>query len=140
MKIVGARKLKNNLDRISVKMIKQLDKAVEYTARGVQAKAKQNITAGGIPFIPLKPATIKAKGSSKPLIDSGLMRKSIHVEHKQKLIAYTYTGVEYAPTHEFGALERGIPKRAFMVPAMNMEKAEMAKKFKRKIDVTFLVR
>ena len=68
------------------------------------------------------------------------MRKSIQVEHKQKLIAHTYTGVEYAPAHEFGVPQRKIPKRAFMVPAMNMEKAEMAKKFKRKIDVTFLIR
>ena len=137
MKIIGARKVKQNIHKIDASLLKQLDRAVEWTARGVQAKAKQNITAGGIPYIPLKPATIKAKKSSKPLIDTGLMRKSIEVEHREKLIAYTYAGTEYAAIHEFGAPQKNIPKRAFMIPAMNQEKAEMAKKFKNKLNVTF---
>ena len=137
MKILGARKIRQFLEKFDINKVKQLDEAVEWTARGVQAKAKQNITAGGIPYVPLKPATVKAKKSSKPLIDTGLMRKSIEVEHREKLIAYTYAGTEYAAVHEFGAPQKNIPKRAFMIPAMNQEKAEMTKKFKNKLNVTF---
>lgn len=43
---------------------------------------QEKITEGG--FAPNAPSTIKAKGSSKPLIDTGRMRQSVNFEIKQK--------------------------------------------------------
>lgn len=43
-----------------------------------QEKTQSQISLGK--FAPNKPATIKAKGSSKPLIDTGRLRKSINFE------------------------------------------------------------
>ena len=43
---------------------------------------QEKITEGS--FAPNAPSTIKAKGSSKPLIDTGRMRKSVNFEIKQK--------------------------------------------------------
>ena len=43
---------------------------------------QEKITEGS--FAPNAPSTIKAKGSSKPLIDTGRMRQSVHFEIKQK--------------------------------------------------------
>ena len=43
---------------------------------------QEKITEGS--FAPNAPSTIKAKGSSKPLIDTGRMRQSVNFEIKQK--------------------------------------------------------
>lgn len=43
---------------------------------------QEKITEGS--FAPNTPSTIKAKGSSKPLIDTGRMRQSVNFEIKQK--------------------------------------------------------
>lgn len=43
---------------------------------------QEKITEGS--FAPNAPSTIKAKGSSKPLIDTGRMRQSVYFEIKQK--------------------------------------------------------
>lgn len=43
---------------------------------------QEKITEGS--FEPNAPSTIKAKGSSKPLIDTGRMRQSVNFEIKQK--------------------------------------------------------
>lgn len=43
---------------------------------------QEKITSGS--FAPNAPSTIQAKGSSKPLIDTGRMRQSVNFEIKQK--------------------------------------------------------
>lgn len=50
-------------------------RGMEILAAGLEAAVKRKILKG--PFAPLKPATIRRKGHSKPLIDTGQMYDSI---------------------------------------------------------------
>jgi phage gpG-like protein len=65
---------------------------------------------------PLAPSTVarRRKGSAKPLIDTGLLRKSVSVRGEKQTIAFGVTGsaAEYAPYHQFGGSK--IPRRAFL--------------------------
>lgn len=66
------------------------DRAVERAAVWLAGKVRtgiRNQSPGGRPFLPLKAATIKAKGSSKALIDLGDLRRSIK---SQKIATSTY--------------------------------------------------
>jgi len=58
-----------------------VSKMVKTVGAWMEGKIKETITTGN--FRPLKPATIRAKGSSTPLIDTGQMRNSI--THKDKV-------------------------------------------------------
>lgn len=51
-------------------------KGIELIGAWMMSAVKQQITTNGT-FEPLKPATIKAKGSSKPLIDTAQMLNAI---------------------------------------------------------------
>ena len=71
---------------------------------------------------PLKEATIKRKGSSHTLIDSGQMLASIthSVNDSNPELIEISTGIfeediaEYAVSHEYGREEAGIPCRSFI--------------------------
>lgn len=54
--------------------------ALEQLGLMASARVKQKIVVG--PFTPLSPETIRRKGSSKPLIDTGQMRQSVTYEIK----------------------------------------------------------
>ncbi len=54
------------------------EKALGILGEVAKADVQANIVDGN--FTPLAPATIKAKGSSKPLIDIGQMRQSVQWE------------------------------------------------------------
>lgn len=60
-----------------------IDQAVEKLGVVAVGEVKREFTVGT--FAPLKPATVKRKGSSRPLIDSGQLRQSItyQLEGKQ---------------------------------------------------------
>jgi len=89
--------------------------------RGIRSQAP-----GGRPFVPLKPATIARKGSSKALIDTGALIRSIQV---RRVSGGVFVGVlrtarsasgtglaDIAQIHEFGAPGAGIPPRPFLQP------------------------
>ena len=83
------RKNKNDLNRLNrinfVKMIKgQLtsDQALEQLGVMAVGKVQEYIEQGD--FAPLSEATIRGKGSSKPLIDSGQMRQNVTYEIGEK--------------------------------------------------------
>lgn len=65
---------------------------------------------------PLAPSTVarRRKGSAKPLIDTGLLRKSVSVRGEKQAVAFGVSGsaAEYAPYHQFGGSK--IPRRAFL--------------------------
>lgn len=65
---------------------------------------------------PLAASTIerRRKGSGKPLIDTGLLRKSIATRGEKQGVVFGVSGSagEYAPFHQFGT--RQIPRRAFL--------------------------
>lgn len=65
---------------------------------------------------PLAPSTIarRRKGSAKPLIDTGLLRKSVSVRGEKQAVAFGVTGAaaSYAAYHQFGGTK--IPRRAFL--------------------------
>lgn len=92
---------------------------LKKAALQLEAAVKENITAGGIPFIPLKPATIKRKGSSKPLIDTGAMRRGVRAEDVNGKNWAVNLYEPYTLVHEFGSPSRKIPKRPFIWPAID---------------------
>lgn len=65
---------------------------------------------------PLAPSTVerRRKGSSKPLIDTGLLRKSIAVKGEKQAVTFGVSGSanQYAPFHQFGT--KRIPRRPFL--------------------------
>jgi hypothetical protein len=72
---------KVNLFRI-VKGGMDFETALGQLGAMAQGQVQQYIVDGQ--FVPLKPATIKKKGSSKPLIDTGQMRQSVMWELGEK--------------------------------------------------------
>lgn len=56
-------------------------KMISRVGTWMEGKEKDEITQGN--FVPLAPATVLAKGSSTPLVDTGQMRNSI--KHKDKV-------------------------------------------------------
>jgi hypothetical protein len=74
------------LNRVNlIKMLRgQLNPAVALRQLGAMAQGfvQKHIRSGD--FTPLKPATIAAKGSSKPLIDTGQMVQSVTFEVRSK--------------------------------------------------------
>lgn len=61
---------------------KSVDQALLTVGALMKALIQEEITFGD--FAPNAPSTIKAKGSSHPLIDTGLMRQSVHEVVKEK--------------------------------------------------------
>jgi phage virion morphogenesis protein len=70
----------------------------------------------GEPWRPLAESTVARRrmGSSKPLIDTGLLRKSVATRGEKQGVVFGVSGSagEYAQFHQFGT--RKIPRRAFM--------------------------
>lgn len=72
----------------------------------------------GTAWEPLSPETIRRKGNSDILEDTGEFRESFDYSVDEETgKAYVGTGSELAPYHEFGVPERGLPKRPVLGPA-----------------------
>lgn len=102
----------------------------------------RNQAPGGKAFVPLKPATIRAKGSSKALIDSGSLLRAIKATRLKPLIVFvgvsrtvrssTVKGslIDIARVHEFGAkfsiistrATIDIPARPYLRPVFEAER------------------
>ena len=68
----------------------------------------------GRPWEPLSPETVRRKGSSRILEDTGRLRQSIAWRTLGRDAVVVGTNVEYAPVHQFGSDERHIPARPFL--------------------------
>lgn len=77
-------------------------------------RASQDPWGGG--WKPLAPATIarRRKGSSKPLVDTRALRRSVHARATRQSVFFGVSGAAatYAPTHQMGAED--VPRRAFL--------------------------
>ena len=102
----------------------ELGKIVHRAALKLEKNIKGVIREGGIPYIPNAPATIRRKGSSHPLIDTGAMLRSVTAD-LGKASAVIYVRAPYASYNEYGAPERHVPKRPFVMPAINRTIKEM---------------
>ena len=94
-----------NLDAIGVHMV---------------GSVRDNIKLGGRPeFTPLKPATLKQKKEETILVESEALELGIMHEVDQEepavYIGPSRPSSKYAPTHNFGDEERGIPARTFLL-------------------------
>ncbi|MCX8207429.1 MAG: hypothetical protein N3G75_06315 [Methanothrix sp.] len=83
---------------------------------------------------PLKPETVRRKGSSTPLIDTGQLIGSITHQIRAEPDRVTlYVGIfdpavlEYAGTHEYGDPTRNIPERSFLRSTFDEEKEKLIK-------------
>lgn len=91
MKFGDWQKYADRLHKGATKSASALDKAVKKQAVILSTDIKKNIQSSGsyagAPFAPLKPSTIARKGSSKPLIDTGDMMRSVQAK---KIEDFTY--------------------------------------------------
>lgn len=106
-----------------------IDRALMQEAQWFRRKVIRGIrdqAPGGVAFAPLMARTIASKGSSKALIDTGTLIRSISV---RKVRGGVFVGVlrtartdaggplaDVAQIHEEGAPKANIPKRAFLQP------------------------
>lgn len=94
-----------NLDAIGVYMV---------------GSVRDNIELGGRPkFTPLKPATLERKKGETILVESEALHLGImhEVDEEETAVYIGPSGPssKYAPTHNFGDEERGIPARTFLL-------------------------
>jgi len=127
-----ARKSEGAVARTTGKLAQELRKDI---VTGIKSQAP-----GGMQFVPLKAATIAAKGSSKALIDNGDMLRSVNVTKLNPLAYFvgihravkTRDGksmVNLAEVHEYGSKKANIPPRPFLVPSYNAWAYEVQKRF-----------
>lgn len=94
----------------------------------LEAKMVEKINSNIPP--PLKPETIKRKGSSTALIDTGEMLGQItHEMDGETAVKVGVIGsrAEIATYMEFGAPSRNIPERSFIRSTYNTEKGKIRK-------------
>ena len=119
----NASAVNNNIGRWQDKIEDDIKDRLEQAGEFLAGKMVDKITSGISP--PLKPATIKAKGSSTPLIDTAEMIENI--THKLDGDDAVEVGVFGEPAfratvHEFGAPSRNIPERSFVRSSFNENK------------------
>ena len=96
----------------------------------LEGKIKEKITEGDPSWASLKPETIKRKGSSKPLIDTGKLRASIthKVENSKALVGvFGSEQALIAAVHEFGSPKKNIPERSFLRKTFDEQKEKIEK-------------
>ncbi len=105
----------NNIPEASAAVKRGIQQALTKLGMTLERAMKQKITSNIPP--PLKPDTIKRKGSSVALIDTGLMRSLIAADYghiKENVISVGVFGSSIAVHHEFGSPSRNIPERSFI--------------------------
>lgn len=65
-------------------------------------------------FPPLSPRTVSRKGSSKPLIDTGALRRSVNASATSDGVRFGVAGApaRYGAVHQFGS--SSVPRRPFL--------------------------
>ena len=126
------------------------ERILRKTGAFLEGEIKKTITSGRPDWKKLKPATIKHKKSSKPLMDTGAMRNAVthKVEPKNDRVlvgifrASAEVGadikgeeaVNVAAVHEWGSPKRGIPKRSFIRSTFDEKKDEAGKLMESEVD------
>jgi len=126
---------KGNLQKLLQEIEKAQSHAIKKAASYLEGKIKETITEGRGEWPPLKPATIKRKGSSKPLIDTGKLRASITHKIDKNTAKVGLFGEEalIGAVHEFGAPKKNIPERSFMRTTFNEEKKKLQEIFNKEL-------
>lgn len=138
--MAGEVKDRNNIP----KLLRELEKAKERALKEIGAEGerviKETITRGRGEWPPLKTATTARKGSSKPLIDEGIMRAKVTSRAEKDSVRIGLFGdddsgkrsgretVEIGLVHEFGSQKAGVPMRPFIRPSFDEEIAPEAEK------------
>ena len=123
-------KYENNIPDL-IEDIEDLSKVLGVIGAVMEAKVKETITGGRPEWPPLKESTVKRKGHSKPLIETGRLRASITHKVEGDMVKIGIFGsdagdeyVKIAATHEFGTTKAGkkhnviIPARPFLRPTL----------------------
>lgn len=106
-------------------LYESIDEGMENALTSLAVATNEQIHEGfdfgqdalGNDWKPLKEETIRAKGSSKILIDKGDMRDSVTYEvDEEQLEARVGSNSDILPYHEFGVPENNLPRRAVLGP------------------------
>ena len=124
----NANEVKVNIGKWEGKLEENITLRLEQAGEFLAGKMVDKITAGLSPA--LKPATVQAKGSSTPLIDTGeLLSQITHKMEGETTVGIGVFGsrAEVAAVHEFGSPSKNIPERSFMRSAFNENKKGIVK-------------
>lgn len=104
----------SNVGKFEDDTIQNISKRLELAGAFLEGKMVDKITSGLSPA--LHPATIEAKGSSTPLIDTGEMLDQVSHEMEGDLtvkVGVFGSRAGVAAIHEYGAPGANIPERSF---------------------------
>lgn len=110
-------------DRLTKGLSNGVDKSADYLKNKMVQKVESNIPPA------LKTETIKRKGSSVALFDTGELYSQIDadIQRVSAKVGVIGSKAEIATHHEFGAPAAGIPERSFIRSTFNEEKGKMEK-------------
>ena len=96
--------------------------AVAEATEETHSKMMDNWDSGqdamGRPWRPLSPVTVREKGHSSILYDTGEMKGSVKMDiDRTRLRGSVYSTSGLIPIHEYGVPENGLPRRPIMGPA-----------------------
>ncbi|RLI81339.1 hypothetical protein DRP04_06355 [Archaeoglobales archaeon] len=124
---------KNNIPELLKSLPQERERILRLAGAFLEGKVKETIQQGRQDWPPLKPSTIKRKGSDKPLIDTGKLLNSI--THKvEGNIAKVGVFGEYcivAAVMEYGTTRAGrnrnvvIPARPYLRTSFDENKEEI---------------
>lgn len=127
----GLKQAQLTLDRYASRVKTGIARATGQLAHALRKEIVtgiRNQAPGGIRFVPLRPATIARKGSSKALIDHGDLIRSVNVTKLGDLAYFVGINknvvapngkpmVNIAEIHEYGAPRAHIPARPYLRPS-----------------------
>lgn len=111
------------LDRIARTLNVSTDRVLHSIAFEVEGEVIKSMKGGGKPHRPSAPGT-------PPNIEFSGLVNSIQARRIEQGLYYVEDGVEYGLTHELGDKTRNIPKRPFMVPAVERVRKMVNEKWK----------
>ena len=121
---------KNNIPDLLNSLPKEKERILRLAGRFLEGKIKELFIKTPSEWPSLKPETIKRKGSSKPLIDTGRLSNSItHKVEGDKALVGIFGGevLIYAAVHEFGSPKKNIPQRSYLRLGFDKNKEEIEK-------------
>lgn len=119
---------RNNIPDLLNSLQREKEQVLRKAGAFLEGKIKELFTKTPSEWPPLKPETIRRKGSSKPLIDTGRLRNSItHKVEGDKALVGIFGGevLVYAAVHEFGSPKKNIPERSFLRLGFDKNKEEI---------------
>jgi len=126
----------NHIPDLLNSLPKEKEQILRLVGSFLEGKIKEKITHGDPSWPSLKPETVKRKGSSKPLIDTGKLRNSIthKVEGDAVLVGVFAEDVcVYAAVHEFGSPKKNIPQRSYLRKTFDEQKEEIERLIDNKV-------